>query len=365
MSVKPQAMKLSLVKSLFIVLVVTTFLPVASDDELSIVIVGNMMFGQDISLIMDREGSTAPFVGVSGLLKDADITFGVLDGPITVRGEPDRSKQTTFRSQPIVARGLSNAGFDVVAIATPHILDYGPEGLIDTMEFLAWYGVKYVGAGRNMREAKSPVIINVKGCRVAFIGYLRGSQFEQLFYAKEDKIGTAFPVLEELQKDVLEAKGQADVVIAFIHWGTRVEGEGITERQRLYAQKLIDSGVDVVIGQRTNALQGIETYNNRFIIYSLGDFIYGSYAKKQPYGYIAKLIISSKTVSRLELIPVSLADPEKGSYLPNIIRGESAKSAIELMNELSKDLGSNFELKDSIGILKTNLQIGTRVSESG
>lgn len=365
MKVATKANSPLLTKSLFVVLIIMIHLPVTSDDELSIAIVGNMMFGQDVSLIMDKEGSTAPFAGVSDILKGADITFGVLDGPITVRGEPDRSKQTTFRSQPIVARGLSNAGFDVVSIATPHILDYGTEGLIDTLEFLNWYGVKYVGAGRNLKEAKSPVVIQAKDCKVAFIGYLRGSQFEQLFYAKEDKIGTAFPVLEELQRDVLEAKNQADVVIAFIHWGARIEGEAITERQRLYAQKLIDSGVDVVVGQRANVAQGIEIYNNKFIIYSLGDFIYGSYAKKQTYGYIAKLIISNKTVSRLELIPISLSDPKTGSYLPRVITDESAKSAIEFMNELSKDLGTKLELKDSIGIIKANDHIATRFSGSG
>ena len=121
-----------------------------ASQEISIAVVGDMMFGPDISRIMDREGSLAPFSGVVQPLRDADIAFGILEGGIGTRGEPLQEKEHTFRSKPSAARGLANAGFDVVSLATPHIMDYGEEGFLDTMEFLSWYGVKYVGGGVNM-----------------------------------------------------------------------------------------------------------------------------------------------------------------------------------------------------------------------
>ena len=229
----------------------------AQSQEISVVVVGDMMFGSDVSRIMDREGSLAPFSGVVQLLKDADITFGILEGGIGTRGEGLQDKEHTFRSKPSAARGLANAGFDVVSLANPHIMDYGEEGLLDTLEFLSWYNVKPVGGGGDLESAKKPVIFTVKGVKVAFLAYYKGDQYDPVF-AKEDKPGPAFPVYGELEKDVAAAKKQSDFVIVSIHWGIRPEGSKenvLTSRQKLYAQKLIDSGADVVLGQwlRTGA----------------------------------------------------------------------------------------------------------------
>lgn len=324
----------------------------AISEELSIVIVGDMMFGAELAQIMDREGSLAPFAGVIDTLKSADITFGVLEGVISERGEKDLNKAVTYRSKPSTARGLSNAGFDIISLATPHILDYGKEGFLDTLEFLSWYGIKYVGAGRNLREAKQPIIIDAKGTKIAFLAYYRGFQFDKTFFAKEDQIGPAFPVFEDLEKDVSNAKAQSDFVIAFIHWGARTNGSEVTERQRLYAQKLIDSGVDFVIGQKLNILQGVEIYNGKPIFYSLGDFIYGTYAKKEPYGFMLRLIISDKKLIRTEVIPISISDAISGSFLPEHIEGQKVQDAINVLNKLSEEFGTTIIIKDNFGVIE-------------
>lgn len=323
----------------------------AISEEVSVIIVGDMMFGTELAQIMDREGSLAPFAGVINTLKNADITFGVLEGVISERGEKVQNKSITYRSKPSTARGLSNAGFDVISLATPHIMDYGKEGFFDTLEFLSWYGIKYVGAGRNIKEAKQPVIIDVKGTKIAFLAYYRGFQFDQTFFAKEDQIGSAFPVFEDLEKDIADAKEQSDIVIAFMHWGARTNGNEVTERQRLYAQKLVDSGADLVIGQKINVLQGVEIYNGKPIFYSLGDFIYGTYAKKEPYGFILRLIISDKKFIRTEVIPISISDATTGSFIPEHIKGERLQNAISILNKLSEEFGTSIQIIDEIGIL--------------
>lgn len=324
----------------------------AISEEISVVIVGDMMFGAELAQIMDREGSLAPFAGVIDTLKNADIAFGILEGVISERGEKDQNKAVTYRSKPSTARGLSNAGFDVISLATPHILDYGKEGFLDTLEFLSWYGIKYVGAGRNLSEAKQPIIIDAKGIKIAFLAYYRGFQFDKTFFAKEDQIGPAFPIFEDLEKDVANAKEQSDFVIAFMHWGAKTNGNEITDRQRLYAQKLIDSGANFVIGQKINTLQGVEIYNGNPIFYSLGDFIYGTYAKKEPYGFMLRLIISDKKLISTEVIPISISDAISGSFLPKHIKGEKVQSAIDVLNKLSEELGTAIIIEDDLGIIK-------------
>lgn len=320
-------------------------------EESSVVIVGDIMFGSELGQLMDREGSTAPFADVMPILKNADITFGTFEGVISTRGEPAKDKKVVFRSKPSSARGLANSGFDVVSIATPHILDYGDEGFIDTLEYLSWYGVKYVGAGMNLQEARKPVIISVKGTKVAFLSYYRGSQFDRLFFASENKLGSALPIFEELGSDILKAKAEADIVIVSLHWGARVEGSEITDRQKLYAQKAIDSGADIVVGQKLNTLQGFEIYKGKPIFYSLGDFIYGTYAKQSAYGYILKLILSEKKLKKLEIIPVSISDAKTGSYLPTLIKGQPAEDALKSLEELSKEFNTKIDIKDDIGII--------------
>jgi poly-gamma-glutamate capsule biosynthesis protein CapA/YwtB (metallophosphatase superfamily) len=319
--------------------------------EISITVVGDIMFGPDVSRIMDREGSLAPFSGAVQFLRDADITFGVLEGGIGTRGEPLQDKEHTFRSKPSAARGLANAGFDVVSLANPHIMDYGEEGFLDTLEFLSWYGVKYVGGGMNIEAARKPLVLTAKGVKVAFLAYYRGSQFDQSL-AGESKPGPAFPVYGELEQDVAAAKSQADLVVVSIHWGIQIEDrEEVTSRQKLYAQKLIDSGVDVVIGQWLHKLQGIEIYKSKPIIYSLGDFIYGTYAKKVPIGFILRFVFSHSKLLRIEIIPVSTSDAKTGSYFPVVLRGQAAQDAITTLSRLSSDLGTNIQINDDIGIV--------------
>jgi len=338
---------------LLCLLFITFCLP-ASSQEASIVLVGDIMFGSKLAQLMDDEGSSAPFAGVAPILADADVTFGTFEGVISTRGEPVKDKKVVLRSKPSSARGLANAGFDVISIATPHILDYGDEGFLDTLEYLSWYGVKYVGAGKNLKEARSPVILPAKDAKVSFLAYCRGSQFDRLFFASENKLGPALPVYEELESDILKAKGESDIVIVSIHWGPIVEGIAVTDRQKLYAQKAIDSGADMVIGERTNTLQGFETYKGKPIFYSLGDFIYGTYAKQAPFGIILRLIISDKKPVRLEIIPASISDAKTGSYLPTVMKGQQAQDSLKELEKLSEEFNSNLDIKDDIGVI--NLQ---------
>jgi len=322
----------------------------AVSQEICITVVGDMMFGPDVSRIMDREGSLAPFSGTVEFLKDADITFGILEGGIGTRGEPLQSKEHIFRSKPSAARGLANAGFDVVSLATPHIMDYGEDGFLDTLEFLSWYGVKYVGGGLNVEAAKKPLILTVKGVKVAFLAYYRGSQFDQSF-AKESKPGPAFPIYGELERDITEAKAQADLVVVSIHWGIQAKGSDVAGRQKLYAHKLIDSGADVVIGQRLHTLQGIEIYKGKPIVYSLGDFIYGTYAKRLPIGFILKLVFSRDGPLRIEITPLSTSDTRTGSYFPTVLHGQAAEDAITTLSKLSRELGTNIQINRDIGLV--------------
>lgn len=323
----------------------------ALSQEISIAVVGDMMFGPEIGQVMEREGSLAPFSGAIQVLRDSDITFGILEGGITTRGEPLADKERIFRSKPSAARGLANAGFDVVSLANPHIMDYGEEGLLDTFEFLSWYGVKHVGAATSMAEARKPVVVTAKDKKVAFLAYYRGSEFDQAF-GNESKPGPAFPELRKLEQDIAAARAQSDLVIVSIHWGAQIEEtEKVNSRQKLYAQKIIDSGADAVLGQWLHKLQGIEIYKGKPVTYSLGDFIYGTYAKKISIGFIIKFVLSDNKLLRVEIVPLSTSDARTGSYFPRILDGQAAQDAIAVLSNLSQEFGTEIRTNGDIGII--------------
>ncbi|MBD3182542.1 hypothetical protein GF312_09640 [Candidatus Poribacteria bacterium] len=323
----------------------------AYSQEFSIVLVGDMMFGTEIARFVNRECSLAPFGDAVELLESGDVTFGSVEGAITTRGQRAEDEEYTFRSRPSAARGLANVGFDVISLANPHILDYGSQGLADTLEFLAWYGIKPVGAGMNWIEAKKPAILQVGDIKIAFIAYYRGGQFDEIF-AKGNKPGAAFPAIGELENDVAKAKENADLVIVSMHWGFKLENSEPTSRQVLYAHKLIDAGADAVIGQRLHQLQGIEIYKGKPIIYSLGDFIYGTYAKKLPLAFVVKVKFSEMKPSYVEIIPFANSDTKNQDYFPRTLKDEAAIKALDTIAELCIPLGTDIQMEDSTVIIK-------------
>jgi poly-gamma-glutamate synthesis protein (capsule biosynthesis protein) len=229
-------------------------------------------------------------------------------------------------------------------------MDYGEEGFLDTLEFLSWYGLKYVGGGMNAKDARKPVVLKAKDVKVGFLAYYRRTEFDQ-FFGKTDKIGPALPIYGELEQDVAKAKEQADVVIASMHWGIQVEESGVTSRQKLFAHKLIDSGADVVVGQWLHKLQGIEIYKGKPVIYSLGDFIYGTYTKKIPIGFILKFVFSGTKLIRVEIIPLSTSDAKTESYFPVVLQDEAAENSIKTLHDLSREFGTDIQTRDDTGII--------------
>ena len=130
-----------------------------------------------------------------------------------------------------------------------------------------------------------------------------------------------------------------------------MEGNEIPGRQKLYAHKLIDSGADVVLGQRLHTLQGIETYKGKHIVHSLGDFIYGTYAKKVPIGFILKFAFSRHKLLRIDITPLSTSDTRIGSYFPAVLRGPAARDALTTLGKLSAELGTSIQINGDTGII--------------
>ena len=262
---------------------------------------------------IEKHGAGVFFEGTTSIIQTADIATASLNVSISDRGEPDASKKLRFRAAPDLARGMANAGFDAVSLATPHIMDFGVEALADTLTHLEWYNVLTIGAGLTPAAANAPAWLEVKSKKIAFLAYLRGNEFNM---ASLDVIASA--AYSQMISAVKEVNETADIVIVWLHWGKR-EADTKTEeasigRQRIFAQALIDAGADLVLCQQLHTYGGIELYNEKPIIYSLADFIYDTYSLQFARTIIPKVTFAAGEFKSIELIPI-LAD-KQGVSIP-------------------------------------------------
>ena len=206
------------------------------------------------------------------LLKTADVAMVNLECPVTTRGKKI-PKPYNFRMNPRFLAALTGAGIDIVNIANNHIYDFGPEGLFDTISYLDSTGIRHVGAGRNRAEAHRPVVLNLNGTKIGFLGFYGGGEAPT---ASDSRPGVARREIGLIASDIsaLRLKDSVDYVVVNIHWGTEKETypDG---SQRDLAHRIIDAGADAVIGHHPHVLQGIELYKSGVIAYSLGNFIFG------------------------------------------------------------------------------------------
>ncbi len=211
------------------------------------------------------------------LMAQSDILMINNECTYSTRGEPIEGKAFTFRSDPKNVSILQELGVDIAGIANNHVCDYGYEALTDTIETLDKAGIPYVGAGHDLKEAKKPWYFVANGRKIAIVA---ATQIERTYNYTKEATDTSPGVLKTLNPDkfievIEDAKKHSDIVIAFVHWGT--EGTNYYEADQVeLAERFVSAGADVIIGGHTHCLQGVSYVEDVPVIYSLGNFWFGS-----------------------------------------------------------------------------------------
>lgn len=310
-------------------------------DAITIAAVGDMMFGGSSQSIMEQQGYDYPFATTRHILAGSDLAIGNLETPLTNQGAPITEKQFLFRNPPEkVAPALKRAGFDIVSLANNHTLDYGAEGLRDTLQALEEHGIRHHGAGMTLADARKPVIFELRGGqKVGFLAY--SCTFPEEFWAARDRAGTAFCHEQHVRTDVggLAAQ-QIDIIAVSFHWGAERAKE-LRPYQSLLAHAAIDAGADVVIGHHPHILQGIEYYRDGLILYSLGNFTFGSRTQHARTSVVANIAFKNGKFSRLEMTPINV-DNFEVDFQPQLLTGQKAEAVYAELSELSVLTKLNF-----------------------
>ena len=326
---------------------------------LKVIAVGDMMLDGTARPVLQEYGYDYAFANVRRYFTGAQIVFGNLEGPLTTRGTPEQDKTYVFRSPPDkVGQALRAAGFTVVSLANNHTLDYGADGLAQTIEALDAVGIAHIGAGENLQAARRPAIFNVAGTRVALLAY--SLTLPEHFYAEANKSGTAFGHEAHVRTDVTAARAQADIVLVSFHWGQ--EGKTtLREYQTRLGHVAIDAGAAAVVGHHPHILQGIERYKDGVILYSLGNFTFGSYSKQAQVSAVAEFTFDGQRVATLRLYPINVNNFEV-EFQPKPLTGANAARVVEELRVLSAALQT--EIVDDSGTALLRLPAVTARTDS-
>ncbi|MCU6707593.1 CapA family protein [Paenibacillus sp. J5C_2022] len=255
--------------------------PLTDEDLVALSFTGDLLPDEYIGDLLKTQGYDYPYRDILLYLSEPDVLAGNLETPITLRGTPmeHENLEYVYRGSPDVLPAMASAGFDVFSLANNHAMDQGVEGMLDTKAYLDEAGIGNFGTGSNDVEAFAPLVKEVRGMKVAYIGVSRVIPFAEL---KADRnvpgIAETYDTTRAV-KAIQKAEEEADIVVVMVHWGKNNEEE-LEPYQSRFAKEYIDAGADLVIGSHPHVLQGFEKYKNRWIAYSLGNFIFS----KNPEG---------------------------------------------------------------------------------
>lgn len=219
-------------------------------------------------------------------LAAADVAIANLETSVGTGGRPEPGKRFTFSAGPEALTALAEAGIDVASMANNHALDFGRARLSSTLRAArevadAEPSLAVIGVGRDRDEAFRPARVDVDGTLVATIAATVADRDPTAdptgqWAATADRAGTADALdPTRLLAAVRRADRDADVVVAYLHWG--VQGQRCpSEDQRGLARRLVDAGADVVVGSHAHELQGDGRLGPGYVAYGLGNFAWYS-----------------------------------------------------------------------------------------
>ena len=343
-----------------------------------------LMFGGELGLkdfLFEDASSIDTLFSDIDVYQKADVAMLGLAEPLA---NASTSLQEDFyqRTRPEAVKMLKAGGIDIVSLASEGTMLYGFQGLSETLNTLDRQGIYRVGAGRNEQEAHRPEILEVKGQRIAYLGY----NPDAIKGAKAEKPGVAIADSEDRQhiiEDIRAIRTQVDWVVVNYRWGETLDelatsakpsAEPKTESeaapgpsdkpeittsqpsawQRSLAYEAIDAGADLVVGYHPNHIQGGEIYHDRAIAYSLGDFVFDQ-SPLQDHDTAALRVSLRNQQMKVEFLPIVIRDSklqmatgDRGAAILKTIRDASKNFEQPMRFPTVLRAKPNFKLPDAL-----------------
>ena len=277
-----------------------------------------------------------------------DLRIINLESSVTKSDDYWKGKEIHYRMHPENIDCITIAKIDVCSLANNHVLDWGYDGLKETLETLRKAKIGGVGAGKDLKEAESPAMIEIEGKgRVVIFVYGSPTSGVPLSWAASQKRpgvnllrDFSDDAVQHIRKKVQEVKQDRDIVVASTHWGGNW-GHHVPQEEIDFARQLIDeAGVDMIHGHSSHHVKGIEVYQDRLILYGCGDFLndyegiggYEYYRDDLGLMYFATMDPSTGKLVQLQMTPTQIKNfkvnrpsREDALWLANVLAREGKK----------------------------------------
>jgi poly-gamma-glutamate synthesis protein (capsule biosynthesis protein) len=309
---------------------------------MKIALAGDTMLGRGVAEALEaRQPRALVAPDVVAIAREADLFVLNLECCISDGGKPwpDPRKPFFFRAPPRATELLALLGVDCVTLANNHALDFGEEALLDTFEHLAEAGIAWAGAGATVEQARSPVVLEAAGIRLAVVA---ATDHPEEYAAGPERPGVAFAELRSggiptwLREAVAETGG--DAVLVAPHWGPNMV-DAPRQHVRKAAAELLDAGATLVAGHSAHVFHGV----GERVLYDLGDFL-DDYAVdrvlRNDLGLFFLVELDGGRPVRLEAVPLRLdychsrlADGEDAAWIRERFRTACAALGTRVSEE--------------------------------
>jgi poly-gamma-glutamate capsule biosynthesis protein CapA/YwtB (metallophosphatase superfamily) len=282
-----------------------------------------------------------------------------LETSVTMNNEWCRAKDVHYRMHPANISCLTVAGIQVAGLANNHTLDWGRQGLAETLGALQRAGIQTAGAGQNTAEASLPAIVPLKATRkpggrvlVWAVGSVTSGIPGDWAATNRDSGIDLLPVLDAAAADRLAARVAAvkqpgDIAVISIHWGSNW-GFDVPDAFIQFAHQLIEGGVDLVHGHSSHHVRPIEVYRDRLILYGCGDLIddyegiagHGRYRSDLGIMYFPTLEVATGRLVGLAMVPMQMRQ-----FRLSRVDGEGLNWLRDTLSRISQGFGCSVEIR--------------------
>jgi poly-gamma-glutamate synthesis protein (capsule biosynthesis protein) len=253
-----------------------------------------------------RHGYRYAWSGLGGAFRDDDLSIVNLECAVSERGSP-RPKEFVFRGDVDALPSMRNAGIEVANLGNNHSLDYGVEAMLDARRNLEGHRIAPVGAGRDARQANDFARFELRGWKVAVLGF--GGVYSAVTdFATATRAGFANgDAIPSMTRAVRRADRWADLVVVMIHWGVELDTQPRPEDVRR-AEAMVEAGADVIFGGHAHRLQPLERIDGAPVFYSLGNFVWPNSSIEGSTTGIARVVVRPSGRIRARLVPAFIED---------------------------------------------------------
>ena len=306
--------------------------------EITFAAVGDLMlgdhpvrFGNGVRSRIEKDGTEYLFSKTKPLWEGSDIVFGNVEAILSDIGlNKARLDSAEFRGSPESIPALKKVGFNVLNLSNNHCMEYGLDAFWETVNLLRKQGIFVTGLRSDVGGC-IPYELEKNGVKATLLSYSLCCEN----YYKGNEVPYTFATEEKILQEVALYRDRSDVLIVSLHWGEEYMSYP-SPQQVVFAHRLVDHGVDLILGHHPHVLQGVEKYKNAVIAYSLGNFIFDMWQRPTRQSIILKGTFSKDGISEVEMIPLYINDRFQPEILDKRLHPEFLQSMERLGSMISE-----------------------------